>query len=296
MSEATRDGVTIYYETDGDPAAVPLLMIMGLGAQMTSWPPELRAALVERGFLVICFDNRDVGRSTWLDDAGAVDLLAVLAGEAEPAYLLSAMAADSMAVLDAIGVDSAHVLGVSMGGMIAQTVAIEYPSRVRTLTSIMSTTGDPAVGRPHPDVLAGLMDRSEAQSQDEAVAAGLLASEAISSPGFPWEEDRIRARLATDYVRGYHPDGSARQLAAILGSPDRTPALAALRVPTLVIHGDADPLIDVSGGRATAHAIPGARLKVVAGMGHDLPLSLCEQLADDVAGVAGLAAGIGPAR
>ncbi|MCU4184581.1 alpha/beta fold hydrolase [Acidiferrimicrobium sp. IK] len=259
---------------------------MGLGAQLTAWHPDFKAALVARGFFVVSFDNRDVGLSTWLDEAGAADLIAGLSGTATAPYLLSDMAADATAVLDAEGIDSAHVVGASMGGMIAQTLAIEHPGRLRSLTSIMSTTGAPAVGQPHPGVIEVLLTPPPGE-RAARIDQSVRGARAISSPGYPFDEARARARAEADYDRAYHPEGTARQAFAILASGDRTEALGQVQVPTLVVHGDADPLVDVSGGRATAAAIPGAELTIFPGMGHDLPPALHVPVADAIAALAG---------
>ena len=282
MPEARSGDVTIYYETEGDPAGPPLLLVVGLGAQLTWWPAGFRSALADRGFYVICYDNRDAGKSTWLDEAGPADLLAVLGGTVPPPYLLSDLAGDGVAVLDALGLSSAHVLGVSMGGMIAQGLAIGHPDRVRSLSSIMSTTGDPSVGQPRPDITEMLL-RPRPPDKAAAVEQSVVMARAISSPAFGFDEEQTRTRMSADYDRGNHPDGSGRQIAAILMSGDRTAALRELTMPVLVIHGDADPMIDISGGRATADAIPGARLWVIPGLGHDIPAALFGELADAVA-------------
>ena len=282
VPEAPSGGLTLYYESEGDPAGVPLLLVVGLGAQLTWWPAGFRSALADRGFFVICYDNRDAGKSSWLDDAGPVDLLAVLEGSAPPPYLLSDLAADGVAVLDALGLSSAHVLGVSMGGMIAQGLAIGHPDRVRSLTSLMSTTGDPAVGQQRPDITEMLLS-PRPPDKAASVEQGVALARAISSPVFGFDEHGTRARMALEYDRGNHPDGAGRQIAAILMSGDRTADLGRLGMPVQVIHGDADPMIDVSGGRATAAAIPGARLWVVPGMGHDIPPELFGEIADAIA-------------
>jgi pimeloyl-ACP methyl ester carboxylesterase len=286
MPSATANGITIEYETAGDPHQPPLLLIMGLGGQLIAWDDDFVATLAARGFYVVRFDNRDVGRSTWFDEAGVPDLMAALLGQVQPAYLLSDLAADTAGLLDALGLESAHVLGVSMGGMIGQSLAIQYPGRVRTLISIMSTTGDPTVGQPHQEVVAALM-APPPESKQEAVELSLKSWQVIGSPGFPFHEDRIAARAAAAYDRAVHPAGTARQLVAILSSPDRTPDLRRLRIPALVVHGESDPLIDPSGGRATAAAVPGAALWTIPGMGHDLPVELFSELADRVAAECG---------
>jgi pimeloyl-ACP methyl ester carboxylesterase len=285
VPEAPSGDLTIYYETEGDPAGLPLLLVVGLGAQLTWWPAGFRSALADRGFFVICYDNRDAGKSTWLDEAGPADLLAVLDGTAPPPYLLSDLAADGVAVLDALGLPSAHVLGVSMGGMIAQGLVIGHPDRVRSLSSIMSTTGDPSVGQPRPDITEMLLS-PRPPDKAAAVEQSVVMARAISSPAFGFDEQQTRTRMSADYDRGNHPDGAGRQIAAILMSGDRTAALRGLTMPVLVIHGDADPMIDISGGRATADAIPGARLWVIPGLGHDIPAELFGELADAVAALA----------
>jgi pimeloyl-ACP methyl ester carboxylesterase len=282
MTSATANGISIEYETFGDPGAPPVLLIMGLGGQLTAWDPDFCRALAAAGFFVIRYDNRDVGLSTWFDDAGDPDIGALLAGTASSPYAITDLAADAAGLLDALGIASAHIVGVSMGGMIAQTFAIDFPERTRTLVSIMSTTGDPTVGQPHPDALATLMV-PPATSREEAIEQSVATWRVIGSTGFPFDEDRVREQAATDYERGFHPAGTARQLAAIITQPDRTKELSVLDVPALVIHGEADPLVDPSGGQATAAAIPGATLDLVPGMGHDLPPERTDQLVADLA-------------
>jgi len=282
MTSATANGISIEYETFGDPGAPPVLLIMGLGCQLTAWDPDFCRALAAAGFFVIRYDNRDVGLSTWFDDAGDPDVGALLAGTASSPYAIADLAADAAGLLDALGITSAHIVGVSMGGMIAQTFAIDFPERTRTLVSIMSTTGDPTVGQPHPDALATLMV-PPATSREEAIEQSVATWRVIGSTGFPFDEDRVREQAATDYERGFHPAGTARQLAAIVTQPDRTKELSVLDVPALVIHGEADTLVDPSGGQATAAAIPGATLNLVPGMGHDLPPERTDQLVAELA-------------
>jgi pimeloyl-ACP methyl ester carboxylesterase len=289
MPTAPANGIEIYYETFGDDDGEPLLLVNGLGSQCISYEPDFCNAFVDRGFFVIRFDNRDVGNSTKIGtphlDFGPL-LERAFAGErVEAPYLLSDMAADAVGVLDALDLPAAHVLGASMGGMIVQAMAIEHPDRVRTMTSIMSTTGDPSVGQPKPDAIAPLL-ASPPANKDEAVEQAVKATKVIGSPGFPFDEARVRARAAEDWDRAFNPDGVARQLVAILCSGDRTAKLRDVRVPTLVIHGEADPLVDPSGGKATAEAIPGAELKLIPGMGHDLPPAVFDEVADAVAALA----------
>jgi pimeloyl-ACP methyl ester carboxylesterase len=288
MPSTAADGISVEYETAGNPGHPPLLLIMGIGGQLIAWDDDFVDALVARGFYVVRFDNRDVGRSTWFDEAGVPDVMAAFLGQVRPAYLLSDMAADTAGLLDALGLESAHVVGVSMGGMIAQSLAIQYPAKVRTLTSIMSTTGDPTVGQPHQEAIAALLVPPP-ESKEEAVELSLKTWRVIGSPGFPFHEDRIAAKAAAAYDRALHPEGVTRQLVAIIASPDRTPQLRTLEVPTLVIHGDSDPLVDPSGGRATAAAVPGATLWTIPGMGHDLPVELFSDLADRIAAHSGTA-------
>jgi pimeloyl-ACP methyl ester carboxylesterase len=287
MPSASGNGITIDYETAGNPGHPPLLLIMGLGGQLIAWDDDFVDALVAKGFYVVRFDNRDVGRSTWFDSAGLPDLMAAVMGQPKAAYLLSDMANDTAGLLDALSIESAHVLGISMGGMIAQSLAIQHPARLRTLISIMSTTGNRAVGQPHPEAMAALMAPPPG-SRQEAVELALKSWRVIGSPGYPFHEDRIAARAAAAYDRALHPEGVARQLVGILASPDRTPKLRSLDVPTLVVHGESDPLVDPSGGDATAAAVPGASLWTIPGMGHDLPPELFGELTDRIASHCGL--------
>jgi pimeloyl-ACP methyl ester carboxylesterase len=287
-SIAAANGIEIGYETHGDPDAEPLLLVMGLGAQLIAWPIELCDALVDRGFFVIRYDNRDTGLSTKMSDAGGdfmSSFMKASQGEAiEVAYSLSDMAADGMALLDHLGLESAHVVGASMGGMIAQTMAIEHPERVRTLTSIMSTTGDPHVGQPTPEAMAMLL-RPVPTTRDDAIAAGVAASRAIGSPDH-FDEDTARQRSAAAYDRCFNPAGTARQLLAIVSSGSRADGLAQLDLPTVVIHGDVDPLVTPSGGQRTAELIPGAELIMLEGMGHDLPPAMIGPVVEAITSLA----------
>ncbi|MHB8465779.1 MAG: alpha/beta fold hydrolase [Acidimicrobiales bacterium] len=282
MPSARANGITIEYETFGDVSAPPVLLIMGLGGQLILWDERFVAKLAARGLFVIRYDNRDVGKSTSFDEAGPPDLLAALAGAASAPYLLDDMAADAAGLLDALGIEAAHIVGTSMGGMIAQAFAIRYPARTISLTSIMSTTGDRSVGQPRPEAMAMLMTPVPPDRQT-AIENAVATWKVIGSPGFQFDEVGVRERAAEAYDRGFHPSGTGRQMVAVLSSPDRTPGLGQLTMPTLVIHGEDDPLVDVSGGRATAAAIPGARLKLIPGMGHDLPPALFDELVDDLA-------------
>jgi pimeloyl-ACP methyl ester carboxylesterase len=273
MTSQLANGIQIEYDTFGDDTSPPVLLIMGLGVQMTLWDPAFCQAIADAGYYVIRFDNRDIGLSTWFDDAGTIELADLLGGTAVAPYSLADMAADAAGLLDALGIESAHIVGASMGGMIAQTFAIEFPEKTRTLTSIMSTTGDGAVGQPSPDALGALLGPVPT-SRDEAIERSVQTSKVIGSPGYPYAEADLRAYAGADFDRSFHPAGMARQLAAVVTQPDRTVALSTLNVPTLVVHGADDPLVDPSGGRATANAVPGAQLKIVPGMGHDIPPAL----------------------
>jgi pimeloyl-ACP methyl ester carboxylesterase len=280
---ATANGIEIVYETIGDPSNPALLLVMGLGTQLIHWDRELCELFAERGFHVIRFDNRDAGRSTRID-APVPNVGRAMAGlRIEAPYLLDDMADDAFGLLDHLGVEAAHVAGVSMGGMIAQTMAIRRPERVLSLTSIMSTTGERRAGRPKLRVWGGVLLRRAPREKDAAVEYFVRVFRLIGSKRFPVDEDRIRRLAAEAYERGHTPAGTGRQLAAIMASGDRTEALRRLRVPTTVFHGRDDPLVPFRGGRATADAIPDARLIAIPGMGHDLPREVWPQLVDAVA-------------
>ena len=280
---APANGIEIAYETFGDSDDPTLLLIMGLGVQMLGWDEELCRMLAERGFRVVRFDNRDVGRSTQVVGGPRSDVMAAAAGDLRSAsYRLDEMAEDCVGLLDHLGAGTAHVVGASQGGMIAQALAIRHPERVLSLTSIMSTTGDRAVGQPHPEAIPALLTRPPADREGFAEFA-VGAWRVIGSPGFEPDEEALRARATASFDRGIHPEGTARQLVAILASGDRTAELQKLDLATLVIHGTADVLIDASGGKATAAAIPGARLELIEGMGHDLPRALWPRFVDLIA-------------
>jgi pimeloyl-ACP methyl ester carboxylesterase len=275
VRKTTAGAVELAYETFGEDGRPPVLLIMGIGTQMIGWHEDFCQAL-SLGRYVIRFDNRDVGESQWLE--GEVDLSAVASGDTSSAvYTLGDMADDAVGLLDALGLASAHVVGASLGGMIAQTVAIRHPQRVRSLTSIMSTTGEPGAANPTEEAAAVLVS-PPARSRDEAMERAVEVRRVIGSPGFPRDERDIRDRAARAWDRGLNPAGFARQLAAVYVSGDRTEGLRSIDVPTLVVHGEDDPLIPVSGGRATAAAISGSELWVVPGMGHDMPRPLWPEL------------------
>ncbi|MEY4159459.1 MAG: hypothetical protein RLZZ136_80 [Pseudomonadota bacterium] len=292
MPQITTNGIAIEYESHGDPGAPPMLLIMGLGAQLTLWPTEMIAALVARGFRVITFDNRDIGLSEKFTHAGRPNfprlMLAKLIGlKPRLPYHLTDMAADALGLLDALGIAKAHIVGVSMGGMIAQLVAATWPDRVLSLTSIMSTTGNPKLPKPSDKAMKALTAPVPAPAQlEDYVTIGHYRADVIGSPGYPADLDRRQKRLEAEYHRSFHPSGAPRQYAAILADGDRRKRLRRIAVPTLVIHGEDDPLLTVEGGHDTAASIKGAQLHTFPGMGHDLPLPLIDRIADLIAGVA----------
>ncbi len=283
---ATRDGIDLYYELVGNPAGPPMLLIPGLGMQLIDWPDHFIEPLAAQ-YRLILMDNRDRGLSTMLDgapsNAGAV-LEALLTGQQpEIAYLLSDMGDDAAAVLDAVGVEAAHVVGISMGGMIAQSLAISHPERVLTLASIMSTTGASDVGQPTPAALTAIMSPPAEDTREAMIAAGIENIRVWASPEhYDPEEMAISLAASWDRVGGAQTEGTARQTCAIVASPARDAALANLNMPTVVIHGTADQLVTPSGGERTAACIPGAELLLIDGMGHDVPKALVDQVVDGV--------------
>ncbi len=292
MTQITGNGIKIEYETHGDPAHPPMLLIMGLGAQLTLWPIELVDALMARGYYVIRFDNRDIGLSQHFDEAGRPNMLRVMAARlfgVRPriAYQLSDMAADAVGLLDALKIDRAHIVGASMGGMIAQHVAASYPTRTLSLTSIMSTTGNRAVPRATPEAMAVLTDRPLTADMPVVIGFGIKAARAIGSPAYPVPETHLRENIERDFRRSFHPVGALRQMAAIMADGDRRELLHKITAPTMVIHGLADPLVPVEGGKDTAASIKGAKLHLIPGMGHNLPLELVDEVAGKIAEVAG---------
>jgi len=283
------ENINIAYEQIGDPDAPLVLLIQGLAAQLIGWPDGFCQTLVERGLYLIRFDNRDVGRSSHLSNAPAPDLPAVLRGDlASVSYTLSDMATDTIGLLDVLGIDSAHLVGASMGGAIAQTMAIEHPDRVRSLTSMMSTTGDMKVGQATPETVKALFGGTPAVTRQDVIDRQVRAVSVVGSPGFPADLDQVAARAARAYDRGYDPIGVARQAIASVASGDRTQLLRHLDLPTLIIHGLDDVMCDVSGGRATAAAIPQSKLILIKGLGHDLPPGLWSEIAEHIADIVGI--------
>jgi pimeloyl-ACP methyl ester carboxylesterase len=287
--------IEICFETFGDPADPAVLLVMGLGTQMLGWHEDFCTDLAARGFHVIRYDNRDIGRSTILTAAPVPSLGQIVRRDKRAAsYTLAEMAADGVGLLDHLGIERAHLVGVSMGGMIAQTIAARRPDRVLTLTSIMSSTGSRWRGQP---ALRTYRQFLRPVSSDRATYIAQTAAlfDIIGSPGFEHDPDALHDLLGRMYDRGHDPGSVTRQLAAILASGDRTAELRRITAPTLVIHGTKDRLVSKSGGRATARAIPGARLLMIEGMGHDLPRGAWPQLIAAIVENTGRAAGAAPA-
>lgn len=287
---ATAGELELCYETLGPPDGPPLLLVMGLGSQMIFWEDEFCAQLAAAGHRVIRFDNRDCGRSTIMRELPPPTLRQlVLRDPRGAAYPLSDLADDAVALLDALAIERAHVVGASMGGMIVQLMAINHPGRVASLVSIMSTTGSRRVGQARPAMLLRLLRRARSD-RDGYITDTVATLQAIGSKRYPADPERLRGLAARAYDRGYHPAGTARQLGSINLAPDRTAALGAVTVPATVIHGSGDPLIVPSGGRATAKAIPGARLLMLEGMAHDLPRPLWPPIVEGILSTAAAAA------
>lgn len=289
MSRINANGLDFEYESFGSASHPALVLIMGLGAQLVRWPLGFCHKLVERGFRVIRFDNRDIGLSTKMDGAPVPEIATIIAARmaglpVSVPYTLDDMAADTVALMDALKIDKAHIVGASMGGMIAQLVAADHASRVLSLTSIMSTTGNPALPPPTRAASAVLMSRAPNPADLEAyLQHGLNTLRVIGSPGVPFDEATARERLTAEVQRNYNPAGYGRQLAAVTANGDRREKLRRIRTPTLVIHGADDPLVPVACGRDTADNIPGAELRIISGMGHDLPPQYHDQVVDAIA-------------
>jgi pimeloyl-ACP methyl ester carboxylesterase len=282
-------GIELYYEDHGDRARPVILLVMGLGAQLTLWPDELVEVLVGEGFRVIRYDNRDIGLSQKMEGQRAPKpamqvLRKKLGFPARVPYTLRDMADDGIGLMDALGIARAHVVGASMGGMIAQLTAIHHPERLLTLTSIMSTTGSSRLPQAEKHAIEALTAPLKALDEETVVAHGLNIARNIGSPGYPFDPEVQREKVLKGVRRSVYPAGLPRQLAAIIDDGDRTARLAGVRVPTLVLHGEADPLVKLAGGEATAAAIPGARLVTIPGWGHDLPSALVPRIAGEIAG------------
>lgn len=275
MPTVDANGIQMVYETFGDRASTPLLLIMGLGGQLIIWDEQLCETLAGHGFYVIRFDNRDVGLSTKFDDAGVPDLMSVIGAQMlgqpiDTPYTLDDMADDAVGLLQAIGIEKAHICGVSMGAAIAQTIAIRHPASVLSLIPIYGTTGNPALPPPKPEAV-NLLLMTTPPERKAALSHMMNIYRTITGPGFPFDEPWHEKKAAASYDRCFHPQGKVRQLAAVIAHGNRKPALARVTAPTLVIHGTDDPLVPVEGGKDTADAIAGAQLLLIEGMGHDLP-------------------------
>ncbi len=287
MANARINGIDIEYETFGQRGDRPLLLVMGLGAQLIHWDDAFCEQLTRRGHYVVRFDNRDVGLSQKFDSAGVPDMMKVMtqarAGEAVSApYTLDDMADDAVGLLDHLDVPAAHVCGASMGGMIVQTMAIRHRQRVRSVTSIMSATGNPEVPPGTPEAMAALMSPA-GTTLDEVLDRAVAIGKVIGSPAYPRNEADVRARARRAYERSYYPVGVARQMAAVAAGGNRKPRLQTLSVPALIIHGKADPLVPLEGGLDTHDALKGSELVVIEGMGHDLPEAVWPQVVEPIA-------------
>ena len=280
------NGIELAYETFGQAADPAIVLVMGWATQMIAWPDEMCEALASRGHFVVRFDNRDTGGSTHLEQLPPPPLGEVLTRRRRPRYTIGDMADDVAGLADGLGLDSVHLVGASMGGFIAQTVALRHPGRVRSLTLMMTSTGSLRVGRAKPRVYARLLRREVISGRDAAVAAAVETFRLIGSRGYPFDEAHVRDVAGRSWDRGFDPAGSLRQLEATITQPNRTAALHQVAVPTLVIHGLDDPLVGPSGGLAIARAIPGCRFAGFPGMGHDLPRPLWPEFAEQIAALA----------
>ena len=282
---AAANGLKLAYETFGSPDQPPVLLIMGLGTQMIAWPDEMCEQIADRGFYVIRYDNRDIGLSTHLDELPTPSMRDILLRR-RPPYKVSDMAADGVALMDELGIDSAHVVGASMGGFIAQIIAGKYPNRVRSLTLIMTSTGSRLVGHPRPQLIRHLFTRRVINDRSDAEQAVIETFALIGSKGYALDEDYLRDLAGRSYDRSLDRRGYLRQLAAVMAQRNRTKFLRDIRVPTLVMHGLDDPLVNVSGGLALAKHIRGAQFVGFKGMGHDLPRELWPRFADEICAIA----------
>jgi pimeloyl-ACP methyl ester carboxylesterase len=296
VPKATANGIEIHYEETGNPADPAMLLIMGFGAQLTLWPDELVERLAGHGFRVIRYDNRDIGLSQKFDGVKApglikLTLMSKIGLTPKVPYTLADMADDGAGLLDALGIDKAHIVGASMGGMIAQHLVHRHADRCLSLTSVFSTSGNPKLPPARPEAMKALVTRPDSTDEDVLVDHGVMLARTIGSPGYPTAQDRLRDRTRASIRRSFYPEGPTRHLSAIVADGDRRPMLRNIAVPTLVLHGEDDPLVPCEGGRDTAACIPGAKLKTIRGWGHDLPLELVDEVADAIAGHAKSATG-----
>ena len=282
MPNVTANGIQIEYDTFGDASSPTLLLIIGAGGQMVYWEFEFCESLAKRGLFVIRFDNRDAGLSTKFDEAGIPDMMAAMEGKpVNAAYSLDDMAADAVGLLNALDIQKAHICGSSMGGEIAQIISYRYPEHVLSLTSIMSSTGNPKLPQMKPEVLAAVFKPVPGE-REAYIEHNVNLWRTLWSPGFPFDEKRLRRVLAEGYDRSYYPPGMIRQSLAVLKNGYRKSSIASIKAPTLVIHGDGDPLMAVEGGKETAQLIPGAKLLIINGMGHDMPKEAWPKIIDAI--------------
>ena len=287
MARTKANGIEIEYETAGSKSDPALLMIMGLGAQLTIWPDALFEGLARKGFFVIRYDNRDTGLSTDFGSWGVANIAdaigKVMQGKkVEAPYLVKDMAADAVGLMDALGIDTAHMVGASMGGMIAQTVAGLWPQRTRSLVSIYSSSGRPGLPVGKPEALAMLTAQPEGPAREQLVKHGMKLRTVIGSPAYPAVEAELRAFVEKNVDRRWYPEGAARQYLSVIASGDRVDLLKTVKVPTLVLHGEADPLLPVECGRDVARLVPGAEIQTYPGWGHDFPGPLIPTLIDRI--------------
>ena len=288
MPKTMANGIELHYEEHGSPSDPAMLLIMGFGAQLTLWPDELVEALAAEGFRVIRYDNRDIGLSHKFDGVKApglvrMTLMSKIGMTPRVPYTLADMAADGIGLLDALAIEKAHIVGASMGGMIAQHVAAKYPERCLSFTQVFSTTGNPKLPAAKKEALQALVTRPKSDAEEALVEHGIMLARTIGSPAYPSPEDRLRERALTSVRRSFYPQGPTRHLSAIVADGDRRAMLREIGVPTLVLHGEDDPLVPCEGGHDTANCIPNAKLKTIPGWGHDLPLELVDELSQDIA-------------
>jgi pimeloyl-ACP methyl ester carboxylesterase len=282
MANVKANGIQIEYDTFGNLSSPALMLIMGGGSQMIYWEAEFCELLAKKGLFVIRFDNRDVGLSTKFEKAGIPDIMAAMKGEPiSPAYTLEDMADDAVGLLDALGIEKAHVCGASVGGMIAQVMSYRHSERVLSLTSIMSGTGNPELPQIEPDILAEVY-KPVPDGREAYIEHHVNMWRKLWSPGFPFEEKRLRALMAESYDRSYYPQGMARQSAAVLAHGYPKTSIASIKAPTLVIHGNKDPFMSLEGGKETAKLIQGAKLLIIEGMGHDMPKETWPKMIDAI--------------
>lgn len=286
QQQVKANGITINYEDRGLADGMPILFVNGYTSTMMSWPPELMDGLKARGFRVIRYDNRDVGKSEKLKGIPSIGAVAAAVREGktpEIPYTLSSMAADGIGLLDALGIKRAHVMGISMGGMIVQAMAINHPDRLISVTSIMSTTGNPDLPKSSEAAMVALQEQPASEDRETVIRHRMKGRRVYQSPAYPMSDEALYARCAAEFDHMYYPEGASRQYAAIVGDGSRVERLKNVRVPFLVIHGLADPLVTHDGGTDTAKSVPGAKLEMIEGMGHDLPAELCPRFVELIA-------------